>query len=105
MSTSTASVTKLISLIAAGELAVDLFRAEQAAKVAKACYHRKIDEFEAVHGRADSRIDPNKPEHAKVIKFTKVSFDAYQAAKRKAYNMRRRLENASRKAASQVTAQ
>jgi hypothetical protein len=105
MSTSSTSVTKLISLIAAGELAVELFRAEQAAKVAKACYHRKIDQFEEVHGRADSRIDPSKPEHAKLIKFTKVSFDVYLAAKRKAYNVRRRLENASRKAATDHVAQ
>lgn len=101
-SNSSTSVAKIIALIAAGEVAVELFRAEQAAKVAKASYHRKIDQFEEVHGRADSRIDPNKPEHARLIKFTKASFDAYLAAKRKAYNARRRLENASRKAVVQV---
>lgn len=96
------NVAKLVALIAAGELAVDLFQAEQLAKVAKDQYHKKIDQFEQVHGRAHSRIDPNKPEHAKVIKFTKDSFDAYLVAKRKAYNVRRRLETASRKAMASV---
>lgn len=99
MSTSTESVAKLIALIAAGELAVELFQAEHAAKIAKILYHEKIDEFEEVHGRADSRIDPRKPEHAKLIKFSKASYDTYLAAKRKVYNVRRRLECASRKAA------
>lgn len=102
--TSSTSVGKLIALIAAGEVAVELFRAEQITKVAKARYHDKIDQFEAKHGRADSRIDPNKPEHAKVIRYTSAEFEAYLDAKRKAGNVRRRLETASRKALSQISA-
>ncbi|MFS2007942.1 hypothetical protein ACEN9F_30480 [Duganella sp. CT11-25] len=98
--TGTSSVTKLISLIAVGQLAVELHWAEHAAKMAKNHYHEKIDKFEAVHGRADSRIDPLKPEHAKLIKYTKAEYEQFLLAKRKAYNVRRRLENASRKAAT-----
>lgn len=66
--------------------------------MAKARYHDKIDQFEAKHGRAASRIDPRKPEHAKVIKHTNAEFEAYLDAKRKAGNVLRRLETASRKA-------
>lgn len=97
-SSTNSNVGKLIALMAVGEVAVELFRAEQIAKVAKARYHDKIDQFEAKHGRAESRIDPSKPEHAKVIKYTKAEFEAYLDAKRKAGNVRRRLETASRKA-------
>lgn len=97
-STTSTSVGKLTALIAAGEVAVELFRAEQITKVAKARYHDKIDQFEAKHGRAASRIDPRKPEHAKVIKYTKAEYAAYLDAKRQAGNVRRRLETASRKA-------
>lgn len=99
-----AATLQITALIAAGEVAVELFRAEQIIKVAKARYHAKIDQFEAKHGRVDSRIDPRKPEHAKVIKYTKAEFEAYLDAKRKACNVRRRLENASRKAVSQISA-
>ncbi|SFM64232.1 hypothetical protein [Rugamonas rubra] len=96
------STTHLIALLAAGELAVQLLHADSATRAAKARYHDKIDQFEAKHGRASSRIDTRQPEHAKVIKHTKVEYEAYLDAKRNAGNVRRRLENASRKAATIV---
>lgn len=95
---STTNTAQLIALLAAGEVAVQLLHAENATKVAKARYHDKIDQFEAKHGRAASRIDPSRPEHAKVIKYTNAEYEAYLDAKRKAGNVRRRLETASRKA-------
>lgn len=98
------SASQIAALIATGELAVSLVRAEHAAKMAKHNYYSRIHCFEESHGRADSRIDPRKPEHAKVIKFTKVSFEAYQEAKRKVYNIRRRLNNAARKAGALIGA-
>lgn len=89
----------IITLISAGQLAVDLWRAEFAAAEAKAAYYRRIDLYESKHGALEKRIDPREPAHAKAIAFTKDRYDAHEASKRKLYNIRRRLRNACQKAA------
>jgi hypothetical protein len=65
--------------------------------------HRKyieaINSFEGKYGRTSGRIDPRNFEHAAIIAATKVEYDAYQLAKRKAYNAGRRLQTVCRKAA------
>lgn len=93
------STAHIITLLSAGDIAVNLWRAEIATKDARHAYHRKINEFEAKHGRIEARINPGKPEHAELIAYTKQRFDAYQTAKRKAYNLRRRLNTACQKSA------
>lgn len=95
-STNTGHMT---ALLAAGELAVELWRAETAAADAKHRYIRKIERYEQQHGDLDGRLNPEKPEHAGAIAFSAAAYAAHQAARRKVYNLRRRLRAASCKAA------
>jgi hypothetical protein len=66
---------------------------------AHGAYLRALTDFEASNGRVEGRIDPRNFEHAAIIAATKVEYDAYQLAKRKAYNAGRRLQTVCRKAA------
>ncbi|MRW85383.1 hypothetical protein GJ698_14955 [Pseudoduganella sp. FT26W] len=96
MSSSTAHV---IALLSAGELAVELWRAETAAADAKHRYVRKIERYEQQHGDLVGRLSPAKPEHAGAIAFSAAAYASHQAARRKVYSLRRRLRAASCKAA------
>lgn len=96
---STTNSTLLIALLTAGEVAVELWRAETAAADAKHRYIRKIERYEQQHGDLDGRLNPAKPEHAGAIAFSAAAFEAHQVARRKVYALRRRLRVASCKAA------
>lgn len=93
------TTTHLIALLSAGELAVELWRAEAAAADAKDRYVRRIERYEQQHGDLDGRLNPEKPEHAGAIAFSAAAYAAHQAARRKVYSLRRRLRAASCKAA------
>lgn len=86
--------------IGIGQLALALHEAGNAVRKAKRKYHEAIDRHEFEHGRIPRRIDPFDDDFAPLLSATKSEFDAYQAAKRIAYNIKRRLENACRKAGS-----
>ncbi len=85
-------------LAAVGELAMDHWRATVDASHKRAVYLDRIRAFEDRHGRSALRIDAYSPEFAALRKYTFASFDAYKTAKRAAYNIKRRLENACRRA-------
>jgi hypothetical protein len=94
------SVARLIALITIGELTLAHHHASSAANTAKRHYHEAIAKHESQFDEQPYvRIDPRDPECAPVIAASKKQFDAYQAAKRIAYNIKRRLDNACRKAA------
>lgn len=84
-------------LMIVGELAVAMYRLEQESQSRRCDYLEKIKEFEESNGEINGRLDPRNPAHARVISFTKFSFDEYRSAKRAAYNLKRRLDNASKR--------
>jgi hypothetical protein len=94
-----ASASQIALLIEIAALAMEDSQRELAVKEAHRAYIRALNDFEARHGRVESRIDPLNPDHAEIIAFTKDQYDGYQFAKRSAYNIRRRLQSACRKAA------
>lgn len=94
------NANKIITLITAGQLAVDCHKAHYIAKVMYGEYTDKIREYEELWGELKGKINPFDDEFAHVRQFTQDAFDAHRAAKRAAYNIKRRLENACRKAAS-----
>lgn len=94
------NANKIIALITAGQLAVDAHKAEWAAKVMYGEYTDKIREYEDQWGDLQCKINRFDDEFEHVRQFTQDAFEAHRAAKRVAYNIKRRLENACRKAAS-----
>lgn len=90
---------KITSLLSIGQLALELHAANNEASWAKVLYHEAIDRHEEKNGRIAGSINPREPQYAAVIAATKVEYEAYQAAKRVAYNIKRRLENACRRSA------
>lgn len=90
---------KITTLLAIGQLALDLHAANNVARSAKVFYREAIDLYEETNGRVTGRINPREPQFAAVIAATKVEYEAYQATKRVAYNVQRRLSNACRRSA------
>lgn len=80
-----------------GRLALDHSVAIKAVCNAKHAYHEEIAAFEAKFGRAEGRIDPHDPRYSRVIAQTSLEYEAFQAARRSAYNAKRRLLNACRR--------
>ena len=93
------STQYLAALLSLGALALDLWRAELAVKNARAAYLQKIESGIRLHGEIEGRLNPDNPAHAKVIKHSAEKYGRYQAARRTAYNIKRRMDTASRNAA------
>ena len=95
-----ASIARLIALANIGELALTLHCAASAMAIAKRRYHEAIAKHESKYDELPyGRIDPHDRNCAPVIAASKKQFEAYQAARRAAYNIKRRLDNACRKVA------
>lgn len=90
-----ASIARLIALASIGELAMAHHRASNAAATAKHQYHDAIRDYEC----GDERININGPDGEELKAATAIEYAAYLAAKRVAYNIKRRLDNACRKVA------
>jgi hypothetical protein len=87
------------SLPAIGQLALNLYAANNAARWAKDLYYEAIRLHEAEEGSVTGSINPREPQYAAVIAATASEYEALQASKRVAYNIKRRLENACRRSA------
>lgn len=94
------SASQIALLIEVAVLSMQHFRQNLAVDEAHRVYIESINKFERKHGRVAGRIDPDNPDHAKIIKATKVQYDARQDALRERYNLHRRLGTACRKAGS-----
>jgi len=97
--TSHAQIPQLMALMNAGALALELWRAEQAAAELHRIYIRKIQEYEGIYGEIGGRINPRNHEHVAIVSYTLDARLALTAARRKVYCARRRLRNACAKAA------
>jgi hypothetical protein len=93
-----ASASQIALLIELAVLAMQDSRQQLATKEIYRLYISSLHSFEAKYGRVEGRIDPDNPDHGAIIAATRSQFEAYQRAKRCAYNLRRRLQTACRKA-------
>jgi hypothetical protein len=93
------SASQIALLIEVAVLAMQDSRQQLIVKEAYSLYISSLHSFEAKHGRVTGRIDPLNPDHGAIIAATRSQFETYQRAKRSAYNIRRRLQTACRKAA------
>jgi hypothetical protein len=92
-------IPQLTVLVDVGFLALELWRAEQAATELHRIYIRKIQEYEERYGDIGGRINPRNHEHVAIVSYTMDPRLALTAARRKVYAARRRLRNACAKAA------
>lgn len=94
-----AQIPQFLALVAAGALALDLWRAEQAVAELHGIYVRKLREYEGRHGNIKGALDPRNHHHIAIIAYTMDEKQALMAARRKVYSARRRLRSACAKAA------
>jgi hypothetical protein len=86
--------SQIIALITAGQLAVDLCRAERSATELREIYLLKLREYENRFGPVDGRLNPTNPAHVGIIEYTHDRRAAYLASKAKIYNIKRRMRAA-----------
>lgn len=92
------SAGQIALLIEIAALAIHDFQAQAAVTEAHGIYIEALNRAEAKFGPLEGRLDPRDPEHAEVIMASSAEYKAQQRAKKKAYNVRRRLQTACRKA-------
>lgn len=91
------NITQITQLLNIAQLAIDLHKARNATVPAKDAYYAVLREFGK--GKPTERLDPRNESCAEIIAYSKDAFKTYQAAKRRVYNVQRRLDNACRNAA------
>ena len=89
------NTTQITQLLNIAQLAINLHNEKNAANTVRDIYRRKLWES----GEDFSGLNPDDDDYAEIIEFTKDEYKAHQAAKRRVYNVQRRLDNACRKAA------
>lgn len=94
-----AQTSHLVALVSAGDLALELWRAEQAAAELHGIYVRKLREYEAIHGSIKGALNPRNHEHICIIAYAMNERAALTVARRKVYAVRRRLRTACAKMA------
>lgn len=83
---------KLMALLRAGEVALELWRAEEKAANARAAYHVRIRRYERLHHNGERlKMDPANPAHAAIIEYTRERYDAALSAKRRVHSIRQKL--------------
>lgn len=93
------STEQLVQLVTIGELAMDLWRAQDAAVNSEHAYHLAIRAYEREHGQLNKRINADDPEHAAVREFTAPKYKQLQQAKRRVYALKTRMAKACAKLA------
>ncbi|MFC0132066.1 hypothetical protein CR105_24520 [Massilia eurypsychrophila] len=92
------SASQIALLIEVAVLAIRDHRQQLAVNEAHRKYIEALNSYEGKHGPVEGRLDPCNPDHAPIIAATKGKYDKHRAEKRKAYNLRRRLQTACSKA-------
>lgn len=83
-------IAKLLSLAA---LALEHYRVERDVQRAKDAYYERLREFDFAYA-GGQRVNPSKSQVAAA--YSNEAFEAYKDARAKAYNVKRRLDNACR---------
>jgi len=98
------NIAKVTALLALADASLSLRRAELDVDQAKYIYHTAWHAFERDGDYSDywipdeERIVKGSPHWDEAVAATKVEYDAYQRAKRAAYNAKRRWQTACKKA-------
>ena len=90
---------QLVQLVVIGELAMDQWRAQEAAAHAEGRYHQAIQQYEAAHGTLSKLIQKDDPAHAAVRAFTAPQYKLLQQARRRVYALKVRMAKACAKLA------
>ena len=93
------STAQLVQLVVIGELALDQWRAQEAAVNAEHAYHLAIRAYEREHGHLNKRISADDPEHAAAREFTAPKYKQLQQARRRVYALKVRMAKACAKLA------
>lgn len=91
------SASQIALLIEVAVLAMQDHRQQLVVNETHRVYIDSLNSFEGRNGRIEGRLDARNSDHSPMIAGTKGEYDKYQAEKRKAYNLRRRLATACRK--------
>lgn len=93
------SAAHLMAIMAAGDLAVELWRAEAARNMAKEAYIARVRKFEGQFGDVPHNAPADDPDRLAMNQFTRARYESFVEARRKVYSLRRRLKLACEKAA------
>lgn len=93
------STEQLAQLATVGNIAMELWRAQETVTNAKHAYHLSIQAYEAEFGRLERGLRKYDPEHEAAREYTAPKYQALQKAKRRAYQVRNRLHGACAKMA------
>ena len=94
------NTTQITQLLNIAQLAIDLHKEKNAANHVRDIYRRKLKES----GEEFDGMTPDDDIYAAVIEYSKNEYKAHQTAKRRVYNVQRRLDNACMKASMLATA-
>jgi hypothetical protein len=83
-------------LLSLAQLSISLHQAQNAVAAARSAYIDRIKKYERKYGGIE-RINPQNITHAAAIAYTADEYEALLAARRSAYNIKRRWQNACRK--------
>ena len=89
---------KITSLLSIGQFTIDAHKAEHKVRELKNVYHAKLREVDDTprHERERGWLNPSSESFARTIELTKAEYAAVKAAKRKVYNIKRRIDTAIR---------
>ena len=88
---------QLAQLVVIGELAMDQWRAQEAAVNAEHAYQLAIRAYEREHGHLNRRISADDPEHATAREFTAPTYKQLQQARHRVYALKTRMAKACAK--------
>lgn len=93
------SAAHLLAIMAAGDLAVELWRAEGACAMAKDAYIARVRKFESQFGDVPHNAPADDPDRMAMNQFTRARYESFTDARKKVYSLRSRLRRACEKAA------
>lgn len=92
----TFNLTEVGALLTLAQLSISMHQAQNAASFARFEYVERLKKYERKHG-AIGRLDPLNVDHVAAIAYTADAYKALLAARRNAYNIKRRWQTACRK--------
>lgn len=90
------NINQITTMLALGQLAIDFNNASKAVILAKDAYYQQLSEFGDLDAHS-IKLDSRDERCSDIIEFSKVEYAAFKSAKRKVYNVKRRIAAACRK--------
>jgi hypothetical protein len=92
--TSPAPTSQIVLMMTIADIAMTLWRAQEAVANAKHAYRLSIEQYESEHGPLAKFIRKDDPDHAAVRDFTAAKYAALQQARRRVNAIRTRMNKA-----------